>query len=95
MINYTLNNKQYPLFWALFTYAHTILIKRESWVHFGIYFVLMVVSGLLVTACDAQDSLAIFGVSTEIQTLLGFILAGYVTQNLTRWDDMANTLVPL
>lgn len=62
--------------------------------HFSVYFLLMLISCILITAFDAANSIQIFGVSSEIQTLLGFIISGYIVQALTRWDDMANSLIP-
>eukprot|EP01035_Chromulina_nebulosa_P031306 gene31306-41725_t len=77
---------------ALFSFSHTILGDLDTWYHLGyltiICFITMAVvyySGSYLSVDNNSD------LTSRTQLLLSFVLAGYISIVINRWDRVRNT----
>lgn len=91
IVHYETKGEGMSSFWALFTVSHTIMSKRGTWIHMACYVCIAALSSFLINITEASKSVQPLNVPGEIQTVLSFIIAGYVTICVGRWDRIRNT----
>jgi hypothetical protein len=80
-----------PLFQALVSCSHTIITDWETWQHLGVLLFIGGVSSVFVINTGMYKSIGESNpVLTRISLLISFILSGYITITVNRWDRIRN-----
>lgn len=71
--------------------SHTIITDWETWQHLGVLLFIGAVSAVFVINTGMYKSIAASSpVLTRISLLISFILSGYITITVNRWDRIRN-----
>jgi len=83
--------KHLSIWRAVFTVSKTILTHWDTWYHLGVLTLLCAGAATLVIVTGGFHSIPLSDVTSRIQTLLSFVLAGYVAAVISRWNTLRNT----
>jgi hypothetical protein len=78
IVHYQTKGRGLNTFWPVFSLSHSILSKRGTWLHMGVYAFIVVVSLLAVHISGAGKSVQPLDVPGEIRTILSFVVAGTI-----------------
>ena len=76
---------------ALVTVSHTIITNKETWYLLFLCIVITIITIGIVFATGSEGSVSEDDVTGKVIVLLSFVLAGFVTFCLNRWDRLRNT----
>lgn len=69
-ILYYNNKSKYYSFWALFSWKHSILSKRQTWIHLALYLLFMVLASIIGISSGLAKSIQVVRVSEDVIIIL-------------------------
>lgn len=74
------------------SFSHTIVSDINTWMHLGMLTIICFITmGIMIVTESNMSVNDNNSVTTRIQTLISFVLAGYVSIVINRWDRIRNT----